>query len=61
MKGFIKVTQANNQSVYINISQVVKIAKTQNGCDVLLSTSEKIEIKTSFDDIEKLIDSASSL
>lgn len=60
MKGFIKITQINNQAVYINIKQIVKMDKTQNGTDILLTTLEKIETKVDFDDIEKLVDSASS-
>lgn len=61
MKGFIKVTQTNNQGVYINILEIVKINKTQGGTDIFLTSAEKIETAIDFDSIEKLIDGASSL
>lgn len=61
MKGFISVTQINNQGSYINISHITRIDKTTKGCDIYIIGSDKIETATDFDKIENLINNARPL
>lgn len=61
MKGFIKVTQTNNQGSYLNISHIIRIDKTAVGTAIFLIEGEKIETKIQFDEIKNLINNAVAL
>ena len=62
MKGFIKITQSNNQGTYINVSNIIKFyRKTQDHTGIVTTDSVEIECKQTVEEIEKLIDNASTL
>ena len=62
MKGFIKITQSNNQGTYINVSNIVKFyRKTQDHTGIITVDSVEIECKQTIEELEKLINDASAL
>ncbi|WP_445716883.1 hypothetical protein [Flavobacterium sp.] len=62
MKGFIKVTQTNNQLTYINISNIIKFYRSKaEEVSIVTVDLEVIKTKLTLEDIEKLIHNASTL
>lgn len=61
MKGFIKITQSNNQVTYINISNIIKFyRKNADYTGILTTDSIEIECKATLDGLVKLINDAST-
>ena len=62
MKKFIKITQTNNQTTYINILNIIKFYRSNAETVTIVTTdSDKIECKQTLDELVKLIDDASAL
>ena len=62
MKGFIKVTQSNNQLTYVNISNIIKFYRKSGDYTAIVTTdSTEIECKASLEELVKLINDASAL
>lgn len=61
MKGFIKITQTNNQTTYINISNIIKFYRSKAEETTIVTTdSDKIESKATLEELVKLVDDASA-
>ncbi|MFM7895515.1 MAG: hypothetical protein ACKO8L_06180 [Flavobacterium sp.] len=60
MKGFIRVTQTNNQGTYVNVNNILTISKTVEGCSITLIGNVIIETKLDFDKAEDLVNNAFS-
>lgn len=55
MKGFIKVTKSDNQTNYINVSNVIKFyRKSQDYTGILTVDGKETECKETFEELEKL-------
>lgn len=62
MKGFIKITQINNQTTYINVSSIIKFYRSKvEETTIVTNDSDKIESKATLEELVKLIDDASTL
>jgi hypothetical protein len=62
MKGFIKITEADNRGGFLNISTLVKFyRKTQDVIGIDTVDGKSIECKQTLEEIEKLINDASTL
>jgi hypothetical protein len=62
MKGFIKITEADNRGGFLNISTIVKFyRKTQDVIGIDTVDGKSIECKQTLEEIEKLINDASTL
>lgn len=62
MKGFIKITQSNSQGTYINVSNIIKFyKKSQDYTGIVTVDSVETECKQTFEELEKLINDASTL
>lgn len=60
MKGFVKITQSNNQGTYINVSNVIKFyRKSQDYTGILTVDGKETECKETFEELEKLFYNAS--
>ncbi len=61
MKGFIKVTQIDKQTTYINISNIVKFYRSgAEETKIVLINSDEIKTKHTLEELEKLIYNAST-
>ncbi|GAQ50188.1 TPA: hypothetical protein ACT5CK_002438 [Flavobacterium psychrophilum] len=62
MKGFIRITEADNRGGFLNISTIVKFyRKTQDAFGIDTVDGKSIECKQTLEEIEKLINDASTL
>ena len=62
MKGFIKITEVDNRGGFLNISTIVKFyRKTQDAIGIDTVDGKSIECKQTLEEIEKLINNASTL
>ena len=62
MKGFIKITEVDNRGGFLNISTIVKFyRKTQDTIGIDTVDGKSIECKQTLEEIEKLINDASTL
>ena len=62
MKGFIKITEADNRGGFLNISTIVKFyRKTQDTIGIDTVDGKSIECKQTLEEIEKLINDTSTL
>jgi len=61
MKGFIKITQLNNQGSYVNVNNILMVCKTVEGCAITFVGNVVIKTKLDFDKAEELINNALSL
>ena len=53
MKGFIKITQSNNQGTCINVSNIIKFyRKTQDHTGIVTTDLVEIECKQTIEEIE---------
>ena len=61
MKGFIKVHQTNNQLTYINVSNIIKFYRSKaEEVSIVTIDSEIITTKLTIEELEKLINNAST-
>lgn len=60
MKGFIKVTQTNNQWTFINVSNILFFYRSLNGITIVMKGQVDIECKQTLEELEKLINNAST-
>ena len=59
MKGFIKITQSNNQGTCINVKNIIKFyRKSQDYTEIVTIDGVEIECRQSFEELEKLIHNA---
>lgn len=62
MKGFIKITQTDSQLTYINISNIIKFYRSKaEEVSIVTIDSEIITTKITLEELEKLINNASTL
>lgn len=62
MKGFILITQSNNQGTYINVSNIIKFyRKSQDYTGIITTDSVEIECKATLEELVKLINDAPAL
>lgn len=62
MKGFIKVHQTDSQLTYINISNIIKFYRSKvEEVSIVTIDSEIITTKITLEELEKLINNASTL
>ena len=54
---WIKVTEPNDRDVFINCDNVDLIIPTDEGCNILFSTSEiPLRVKTTFAELDRFLD-----
>ena len=62
MKGFIKITESNNQGTYINVSNIIKFyRKSGDYTSIVTTDSKEIECKQTLEELVELINNTSSL
>lgn len=62
MKGFIKITDVDNRGGFLNISTIVKFyRKAQHTTAIDTIDGKSIECKLELEELEKLINDASTL